>query len=136
MKKLCTQCLYIGYEESTIYGDFKTESIIWGSAFFFALVGVIETFLWIPASILFFVALLYTITSYKLKYCVCPKCRNDSMIPVNSPKAIQIMRDHHLADYEIQVPSKRTILGIPFRNLFLILTTILIAIMLYKHFIW
>lgn len=134
MKKLCTQCLYIGYEEFTIYGDFKTELVIWGCAFFFALAGVIETFLWVPASILFIVALLYTITSYKLKYCVCPKCKNDSMIPVNSPKAIQIMGDHHLADYEIQVPSKRTILGIPFRNLFLILTTILIAIMLYKHF--
>ncbi len=134
MKKLCTQCLHIGYEESTIYGDFKTELVIWGCAFFFAFAGSIKTFLWVPASILFFVALLYTTTSYKLKYCVCPKCKNDSMIPVNSPKAMQIIEDHRLADYEIQVPSKRTILGIPFRNLILILTTILIAIMLYKQF--
>ena len=134
MKKLCTQCLYIGYEEFTIYGNFKTELVIWSCAFFFALAGVIETFLWVPASILFLAALLYTLTSYELKYCVCPKCKNDSMIPVDSPKAIQIMGDYQLAQYEIKVPSKRTILGIPFRNLILILTTILITIMLYKHF--
>jgi hypothetical protein len=56
------------------------------------------------------------------------------MIPVDSPKAIQIMGDYQLAEYEIKVPPKRTILGIPFRNLILILTTILITIMLYKHF--
>ena len=134
MKKLCTQCSYIGYEEFTIYGNFKTELVIWGCAFFFALAGAIETFLWVPASILFLVALLYTLTSYKLKYCVCPKCKNDSMIPVNSPKAIQIIEDHQLAEYEIKVPPERTILGISFRNLILILTTILITVMLYKHF--
>jgi hypothetical protein len=135
MEKLCTQCLYIGHEEAHFYGNFTTESILWGMSFFFALAGAFETFLWLPATIVFFLALLYSIGSYTFKACVCSKCHKNSMIPVSSEKAQQIILEYRLNAPNI-TPSKdeRTILGIAFRSLFLILTTILVIFMLYKHF--
>lgn len=135
MKKLCTQCLYIGKEESNIYGDYTTESILWGAAFFFALMGAFETFLWLPATIIFFVALLYSISGYTFKACVCSKCHSPSMIPVKSEKAQQIMRDRSISplDY-IDIKAERTIWGMAFRTFFITLTIILVLYMLYKHF--
>jgi len=135
MEKLCTQCLYIGYEEAYFYGNFTTESILWGMAFFFALAGAFETFLWLPATIIFFLALLYSIGIYTFKACVCSKCHKDSMIPLNSEKAQQIIIEHGLIAPD-NTPGKdeRTVLGIAFRSIFLILTIILVIFMLYKHF--
>jgi len=135
VEKLCTQCLYIGHEEARFYGNFTTESVLWGMAFFFALAGAFETFLWFPATIVFFLALLYSIGSYTFKACVCSKCHKNSMIPVNSDKALQIISEYKLIAPDI-TPKKdeRTILGIAFRTIFLLLTTVLVFFMLYKHF--
>ncbi len=135
MKKLCTQCFYIGHEEGKIYGDYTTESILWGAAFFFALMGAFETFLWFPATIIFFIALLYSISGYTFKTCVCSKCKKPSMIPVSSEKAQRIIGEMGLSapDY-IDVRDKRTIWGVTFRAIFIALTTILVIYMLYKHF--
>jgi len=135
MQKLCTQCLYIGHEEANFYGNFTTESMLWGMAFFFALAGAFETFLWLPATIIFFLALLYSIGSYTFKACVCSRCHKDSMIPLSSEKAQQIIIEHGLIAPDITSgKDERTILGIAFRSIFLILTTILVIFMLYKHF--
>ncbi len=134
MKKLCTQCFYIGEEASSSYGNFKTEFTLWGLAFFFALLGAFYTDLWFPASIIFFIALFYTITRYKIKSCVCPKCESNSMIPLASPKAIQLIGEHNIVSpYDIP-QTRRAILGVSFRNILLILSTALIALTLYKHF--
>ncbi len=135
MQKLCTQCFYIGQEESNSFGDLKTESILWGTAFFFALAGAFETFLWFPATIIFFIALLYSISGYTLSACVCSKCHSNSMIPVSSDKAQQIIRERGLMapDYRVQ-EDERTILGIALRTIFFVLTLILVLFMLYDHF--
>ena len=135
MIKLCTQCLYIGHEESSIYRDSTTDSVLWGTAFFFSVAGAFETFLWFPATIMFFVALLYSIGGYTFKACVCSKCHNGSMIPVQSDKAQQIMNEHGLIppDY-ITVKNEQTILGIALRTIFIVLTLILVLYMLYDHF--
>jgi len=133
--KLCTQCLYIGHEEARFYGNFTTESVLWGMAFFFALAGAFETFLWFPATIVFFLALLYSIGSYTFKACVCSKCHKNSMIPVNSDKAQFIINQMGLSspDY-IDIKEERTIVGMAFRTIFIILTVVLVLFMLYKHF--
>jgi hypothetical protein len=135
MKKLCTQCLYIGHEESSTFSSLKTESVLWGFAFFFAIAGAFETFLWFPATIMFFVALIYSIGGYTFKACVCSKCHSDSMIPLNSEKARQIIRERGLIspDYVME-KNERTILGMALRTIFFILTTILVLFMLYDHF--
>lgn len=135
MKKLCTQCFYIGHEEAKIYGDYTTDSILWGTAFFFALAGAFETFLWFPATIIFFIALLYSISGYRFKACVCPKCQRNSMIPLSSDKAQQIISEKGLSppDY-IAYKKERTVLGYAFRTIFIFLTVVLVLYMLYKHF--
>ena len=135
MKKLCTQCFHIGREQATEYGNFKTESILWGLAFFFALAGTLDTYLWLPSTIIFFAALFYTITRVRIKACVCPNCGNQSMIPYNSPKARQIMFDRGIQEHNFQTQSDdRSILGVSFRNVLVLLTVILVAVMYYKHF--
>lgn len=134
MKKLCTNCFYIGYEDRTTHGSFKTESILWGIAFVLAFAGVFEIDLWLPALIIFFLAFFYTITLYKIKICVCPRCAHGSMIPLESPKAESIIREHQLViPRDLRDPA-RTILGLTFRDALLVLTTILVAVMLYSHF--
>jgi len=118
MQKLCTQCFYIGVEESNIYGDFTTE-----------------TFLWFPATIIFFIALLYSISGYTFKACVCSKCHSNSMIPVDSDKARQIIHERGLVPPAYIVEKdERTILGMAFRTIFFILTVALVLFMLYDHF--
>jgi hypothetical protein len=134
MKKLCTQCFYIGEEASNSSGNFKTESTLWGLAFLFALLGAFYTELWLPASIIFFIALFYTITRFKIKSCVCPRCKNISMIPLSSPKAAQLIDEHNIVSpYDIP-QTERALLGISFRNMMLILSSALIILILYKHF--
>jgi len=134
MKKLCTQCFYIGEEASSSSGNFKTESTLWGLAFFFALLGAFYTDLWFPASIIFFIALFYTITRFRIKSCVCPRCDNSSMIPLSSPKAAQLIGERNIVSPYDVPQTQRSILGISFRRIMLILSTALIAITLYKHF--
>ena len=135
MKKLCTQCLYIGHEESNTFSNLKTESVLWGFAFFFAVAGAFETFLWLPATIMFFVALLYSIGGYTFHACVCSRCHSDSMIPLDSEKARQIMAERGLAfPVDLEEKNERTILGLAFKTILFILTTILVLFMLYDHF--
>ena len=60
MKKLCTNCFYIGYEDRSTHGSFKTESILWAVAFVLAFTGVFESDLWLPATIVFSLAFFST----------------------------------------------------------------------------
>ena len=57
------------------------------------------------------------------------------MITYNSPKARQIMFDRGIREHNFQTqPDDRSILGVSFRNVLVILTIILVAVMYYKHF--
>lgn len=135
MQKLCTQCFYIGKEESHSFSDLKTESILWGTAFFFSLAGAFETFLWFPATIIFFIALLYSISGYTFKACVCSKCHSNSMIPVKSEKAQQIINERGLmAPGYTTDKYEPTILGIALKSIFIVLTVVLVLYMLFDHF--
>lgn len=135
MKKLCTQCFYIGNEESSTFTNLKTESVLWGFAFFFALAGAFETFLWFPATIMFFVALLYSIGGYTFKACVCSRCHSDSMIPLDSDKAQRIIAEQSLVTpIDLNPENERTLFGMAFRTVLYIFTTLLVLFMLYDHF--
>ncbi|MFI5323977.1 MAG: hypothetical protein ACHQ6U_10690 [Thermodesulfobacteriota bacterium] len=134
MKKLCTNCLYIGYEDRTSHGSVKTESALWMIAFVLAFTGVFENELWLPATIVFALSIFYTLTLFKIKICVCPRCGHDAMIPLNTPKADEIIGESHLTvPRDIADPS-RTFWGFTLRDVLLILTSILIAIILYNEF--
>lgn len=134
MKKLCTECHYIGFEDSTTDGQAKTESALWAAAFFLAFAGVFESSIWLPATICFGLAVLYTLSRRRLKICVCSKCGRDAMIPLSSPKAAEIIAENHIpVPLDLPAPSA-SFLGFTLRDALLALTTILVAIMLYKEF--
>ena len=134
MKKLCTGCLYIGHEDTTSHGSIKTESALWMIAFVLAFAGVFENELWLPATIVFAVAFFYTLTLFRVKFCVCPRCGRDSMIPLDTPKADAIIEENHLpVPLELTDPA-RTFWGFTLRDVLLALTSILVAIILYKEF--
>ncbi len=134
MKKLCTGCLYIGYEDRTSHGSVKTESALWTVAFVLAFAGVFEKDLWLPATIVFAVAFFYTLTLFRIKICVCPRCGRDAMIPLNTPKADEIIGENHLPLPREFADPARTFWGFTLRDVLLILTSILVAIILYKEF--
>ena len=79
---------------------------------FFALAGAFETFLWFPATIIFFRSTsLYSIGSYTFKACVCSKCHKDSMIPFairKSPANYTMNEGSAAPDYIIE-KQERTI---------------------------
>ena len=134
MKKLCTGCHYIGYEDRTSHGSLKTESALWAIAFVLAFAGVFERKLWLPATIVFAVSLFYTLTLFRIKICVCPRCGRDAMIPLNTPKAAEIMEENRLPVPREFADPARTFRGFTLRDVLLILTSILVAIILYKQF--
>ena len=134
MKKLCTECHYIGFEDSTTDGRAKTESALWMGAFVLAFAGVFESSIWLPATIFFGAAVLYTLSRRRVKICVCPKCGRDAMIPLISPKAAEIIAENHIP-VPLDLPQRSaSFLGFTLRDALFALTTILIAAMLYKEF--
>jgi hypothetical protein len=134
MKKLCTDCLYIGFEDRTSHGSVKTESALWMIAFVLAFAGVFEKELWLPATIVFAVSFFYTLTLFRIKFCVCPRCGQDAMIPLDSPKAAEIIGDNHVpVPHDLADPA-RTFWGFTFRDVLLILPSALVAIILYNEF--
>jgi hypothetical protein len=134
MKKLCTGCLYIGFEDRTSHGSVKTESALWMITFILAFAGIFEQDLWLPATIIFAVAFFYTLTLFRIKFCVCPRCGRDAMIPLDSPKASDIIGENHLPVPANIADPARTFWGFTLRDLLLALTSILVAIILYKEF--
>ena len=134
MQKLCTSCHYIGLEDSTTDGRAKTESALWTAAFVLAFAGVFESSIWLPATIFFTAAVLYTLSRRRLKICVCSKCGSDSMIPLSSPKAAQIIAENHIP-VPLDLPQRSaSFFGFTLRDALFALTTILVAAMLYKEF--
>ena len=134
MKKLCTECHYIGFEDSTTDGHAKTESALWAAAFFLAFAGVFESSIWLPATICFGAAVLYTLSRRRVRICVCSKCGRDAMIPLSSPKAAEIIAENHIP-VPLDLPTQSaSFLGFTLRDALFALTTILVAAMLYKEF--
>ncbi len=80
---ICTSCGYVGYPKRLTKGSFWVEVGLWLvglllSPFFFAVAG----FLWI---VFLLPGLLYTVWRETSRYDACPKCKNASMIPLDTP---------------------------------------------------
>ncbi len=73
-KFICTTCGYIGVPQRITKGSFLIELVLW-------------LFLIIPG-------LIYSIWRLTTKYDACPKCKNDSMIPVDSPVGQRLVREN------------------------------------------
>lgn len=71
-KFICTICGYIGKPKNITRGSFFIEIVLW---FFFIIPG-----------------LIYTIWRLTTKGKVCPACGNLPMIPLNTPKGLELLK--------------------------------------------
>lgn len=90
MSKLCTNCHYIGNERAEVSGSFLLELILWGIAGATFLAGFMLFFVWIFALVFFAVAVFYSVRRAKTVK-ACPECGQNSMIPVHTPRAQEII---------------------------------------------
>jgi putative nucleotidyltransferase with HDIG domain len=74
---LCTSCAYVGKTKTIIKGNINTEIILW---FFFLIPG-----------------LIYSIWRFRSRHEVCPICDQATIIPADSPKAKQFVRENRAA---------------------------------------
>ncbi len=71
---VCTNCGYTGAPKKITKGSILIEIILW-------------LFLIVPG-------LIYSIWRLTTKYDACPKCKNPTMIPVDSPKGQKLVEEH------------------------------------------
>jgi hypothetical protein len=79
-KLVCTQCGYVGEAKGAIKGNALIEIILW-------------LFLIVPG-------LIYSIWRSSSRHKICPKCKSNSLIPVDSPRAKKIMLESGMTDEE------------------------------------
>ncbi|MBI3393308.1 MAG: hypothetical protein HY039_08975 [Nitrospirae bacterium] len=77
-EKLCTTCGFMGPPTQTHEGNWAFECFLW---LFFCLPGI-----------------LYSLWRTDAKLETCPKCGKDSVIPLDSPKAKDILIEKRAAD--------------------------------------
>jgi ribosomal protein S27AE len=70
MKKICTQCHYIGKEVSHTKGTFLMEIVLW---IFFIVPGMV-----------------YSMWRLSTREKVCPQCGQRTMIPVTSARGLEL----------------------------------------------
>lgn len=78
---VCIQCGYVGKSKTAIKGSMGIEIILW---LFFILPG-----------------LIYSVWRSSSRYEVCPKCNNQSLIPLDSPKGQKVVKEE-LSQEEIE----------------------------------
>ncbi|HEX5429844.1 MAG TPA: hypothetical protein VFX17_02060 [Patescibacteria group bacterium] len=70
---ICTTCHYVGKPIKKTPGSFAVELVLW-------------LFIILPG-------LLYSIWRISNKQKICPKCKNPTMIPADSPAGKELMRE-------------------------------------------
>lgn len=104
MKKLCTDCHYIGGDRHVIPGNFIIEIFLW-------LVFIVSGFsslysgYMVPVAIVSLIAAggntVYRIVGQKK---ICPECGHSAMIPIEAPKAQTLIREYHLSPQNTPEP--------------------------------
>lgn len=72
-KFICTSCGHVGQVERIMKGSFITELLLW-------------LFLLLPG-------MFYTMWRYTSRYDGCPKCKKETMIPVDSPVGQKLLSE-------------------------------------------
>jgi hypothetical protein len=84
---LCTSCGYVGETKTTTKGSIDTEIILW---FCFLIPG-----------------LIYSIWRFRSRYEECPICDQATIIPADSPEALQIIRENRAKKVTATIPEFR-----------------------------
>ena len=78
--KICRNCGYVGNEKSVTKGSFGLEIALWILGF-------------LTVGIFILIALPYTIWRLCSGEQVCPKCKSNAMIPLDTPMGKKIAED-------------------------------------------
>ncbi|MCL4244806.1 MAG: hypothetical protein KJ002_06715 [Candidatus Dadabacteria bacterium] len=95
MKKLCTDCYFIGAEASKVRGSWGVILLIW-LLFIVSAFMVFETGFVLPI-VLFIMAMFFSLRRMTGQKKVCPSCEHESMIPLTSQKAQSLIKDNNLS---------------------------------------
>lgn len=96
MKSLCTNCHYIG-EPAGKESDLKlAEIVFWIVAILGVIIGFFNLVVMILALFWLGFAVFYSIFSRNAKRKKCPRCDNNSLIPLDTPKAQELIKTHNL----------------------------------------
>lgn len=96
MQSLCTKCHYIG-RPSEEESDIKlAEIVFWTVAILGIIIGFFNLIVMILALFWLGFAVFYSIIRRKFKSKKCPKCDNNSFIPLDTPRAQELIKTHNL----------------------------------------
>ena len=110
MDQICTACGHVGVPERKVKGADEIERAIWIAA-------IVMTILYVPwgiylqanrihipmipkamsllTKVLLASGVIYTVVRWLSAYTACPKCSHPAMIPLDSPRAREIVEKYH-----------------------------------------
>ena len=112
MQYLCDNCYYIGKGFFNRSDYALLEKFLWGVSIFFVLFSILyyNTFLILISVISFAFPIAYSAHYRGKKNSYCPKCKKESMIPLDTPRAQEIIKTHNLVIPEelVEPPKPKT----------------------------
>jgi len=97
MKKLkntlvCTMCKFEGKAKTKRYGSLLGELFMWGTTGITFFLGFGLFFFWFITFFMFIFSLYYSLKRFGASTKICPECKHDSMISINSPKGQEMLK--------------------------------------------
>jgi hypothetical protein len=96
MQCLCTECNYIGIPKGKTSDLYLAEKLFWAFTILFFVFGIITIWGFIFFVIMLAFSFVVSLTLRTQKNKQCPKCDNMSLIPLNTPKAQELIKTHNL----------------------------------------
>lgn len=89
---ICTRCRTRDWPLRPISGTFAVEGLLWGAALLlFLLVNI-----WV-GGVAAVAALAYSVRRYSTRGAFCPACRSAELVPVDSPRGNELLRQSKTA---------------------------------------
>jgi hypothetical protein len=96
MQNLCTKCYYIGGSAGKESDIKLAEIVFWTVAILGVIIGFFNLVVMILALFWLGFAVFYSIMRRNVKRKKCPICDNNSLIPLDTPKAQELIKTHNL----------------------------------------
>jgi len=90
--QICTMCEYQGKAKTKRYGSLLGELFMWGTVGVTLFLGIAMPLLWIITFFMFIFSLYYSLKRFGASTNICPECKHETMIPINSPKGQEMLK--------------------------------------------
>jgi len=92
-QQICTICKFEGIAKTKRYGSLLAELFMWGTVVITLVLGVFMFSLWIITFFLFVFSLYYSLKRFGSSTKICPQCKNEAMIPIETPRAQEMLKN-------------------------------------------